>query len=47
MTTNRTVTDLYSYFLPHHNAKVDRYGVCHTAVIEKGESFVNTYGELS
>jgi len=45
---NRTVTGLYSYFLPaHHNAEdyTDRYGICHTTV-ELGKSFVNAKGEL-
>jgi hypothetical protein len=45
---NRTVTGLYSLFLPaHHNAEdfTDKYGICHIAV-EKGESFVNAFGEL-
>lgn len=44
----RTITGLYSYFLPaHHNAEdyTDKYGVCHQ-VIEKGASFVNAQGEL-
>jgi len=45
---NRTVTGLYSYFLPaHYNAEdfTDRYGICHTTV-ELGKSFVNAFGEL-
>ncbi len=44
----RTVTGLYSYFLPaHHNMEdfTDKYGICHS-VIEKGKSFVNAKGEL-
>jgi hypothetical protein len=45
---NRTVTGLYSYFLPaHHNAEdyTDKYGICHTEV-SLGKSFVNSNGEL-
>lgn len=45
---NRTVTGLYSYFLPAHlNAEdyTDRYGICHTTV-ELGKSFINSNGEL-
>lgn len=44
----RTVTGLYSYFLPaHENMEdfTDKYGICHTTV-EKGKSFVNAQGEL-
>jgi hypothetical protein len=44
----RTVTGLYSYFLPaHHNMEdfTDKYGVCHQT-IEKGKSFINAQGEL-
>jgi len=44
---NRTVTGLYSLFLPaHHNAEdfTDKYGICHITV-EKGDSFINAYGE--
>lgn len=44
----RTITGLYSYFLPaHHNAEdyTDKYGVCHQ-VVETGKSFVNAQGEL-
>lgn len=44
----RTITGLYSYFLPaHQNAEdyTDKYGDCHTTV-ELGKSFVNAFGEL-
>lgn len=45
---NRTVTGLYSYFLPaHHNAEdyTDKYGICHETV-PLGKSFINSNGEL-
>lgn len=43
----RTITGLYSYFLPaHQNAEdyTDKYGICY-AVMAPGESFVNNSGE--
>ena len=46
---NRTVTGLYSYFLPaHHNMEdyTDKYGICHTTV-QLGQSFVNSNGQLN
>lgn len=43
----RTITGLYSYFLPaHHNAEdyTDKYGICY-ATLAPGESFINNHGE--
>lgn len=45
---NRTVTGLYSYFLPaHYNAEdyTDKYGICHI-IVKSGDSFINSSGEL-
>ncbi len=44
----RTITGLYSYFLPaHQNAEdyTDKYGICY-AVLSPGESFENNNGEI-
>lgn len=43
---DRTITGLYSYFLPAHKNMedyTDKYGVCHITVPE-GESFINASG---
>jgi hypothetical protein len=43
---NRTITGLYSYFLPaHFNMEdyTDKYGICH-ATVDQGEYFINASG---